>query len=214
MCLPAFQYSSQSLCFLPWCCASKRSGPAAHFLLTDTHTHTHIQGAAIALHPGTSPNPAWLPLPAARGNTHQLHLGTQSFQDPVGSFCLLLQGGKGRGKTKLFVPSVTGRSSLLQLSPLLKPLLRPPQSRHKSHPCLRVGGKVQLSLWTRRKNPWAKGSGTRVTVTLMHPSSAQEVTQIPDPSGCQAGELCLLPLRGCPASRRAGKPARTQRCPF
>lgn len=201
-----------SVTLLPALVLCQQEVRASSTLPSDRHTHT--KGAAIALHPGTSPNPAWLPLPAARGNTHQLHLGTQSFQDPVGSFCLLLQGGKGRGKTKLFVPSVTGRSSLLQLSPLLKPLLRPPQSRHKSHPCLRVGGKVQLSLWTRRKNPWAKGSGTRVTVTLMHPSSAQEVTQIPDPSGCQAGGLCPLPLRGCPASGRAGKPARTQRCPF
>lgn len=66
--------------------------------------YTHRQGAASL--PTQEPFQTCLPLPAARGNTHQLHLGTQPFQDPVGSLRLLLQGGKKRGKKKLFVPSV------------------------------------------------------------------------------------------------------------
>lgn len=94
MCLPAFQYSSQSLCFLPWCCASKRSGPAAHFLLTDTQTHTQRVPPSL---PTQELLPSW---PCSQGNTHQLHLGTQPFQDPVGSLRLLLQVGKGRGRKK------------------------------------------------------------------------------------------------------------------
>lgn len=139
VCLPAFQYSSQSLRFLLWCCASERSGPAAHFPVTDTRT---AQG-----HRDRSPS---------TGNTHQLHLRTQPFQDPVGSLRLLLQGGKGTGRKKLLVPSVTSRGSPL------KPLLKPPRGRHKSHPCPRE--KAQLSLRT----------GTRGTMALKHPSRAQE----------------------------------------
>lgn len=75
-----------------------------------------------ARHPGTSPNLARLPLPTARGNTHQLHLGTQPFQDPVGSLCLLLQGGKGRGRKKKVISAIGySRSPLLQLSPCKTP---------------------------------------------------------------------------------------------
>lgn len=151
MCLPAFQYSSQSLCFLLWCCASKRSGPAAHFLVADTRT----AGAPRSLSARNRSGPA-RPRSRSTGNTHQLHLRTQPFQDPVGSLRLLLQGGKGTGRKKLLVPSVTSRCSLL------KPLLKPPWSRHKSHPCLRE--KVQLSLRT----------STRVITALKHPSRAQE----------------------------------------
>lgn len=214
MCLPAFQYSSQSLCFLPWCCASKRSGPAAHFLLTDTQTHTQRVPPSL---PTQEPLPSW---PCSQGNTHQLHLGTQPFQDPVGSLRLLLQVGKGRGRKKksYLCHSVTSSSSLFQLSLLLKPLLKPPQSHHKSHPCLRGAAKAQLSLWTCSKIPWVKkGSATRLIMTLEQLSCAQGMTQSPDPSGCQAGGLCPVPLHGCPARRRrrrrmrAGKPARTQR---
>lgn len=146
VCLPAFQYSSQSLRFLLWCCASERSGPAAHFPVTDTRTaqgHRDRSGLAGNRSPST-------------GNTHQLHLRTQPFQDPVGSLRLLLQGGKGTGRKKLLVPSVTSRGSLL------KPLLKPPRGQHKSHPCPRE--KAQLSLRT----------GTRGTMALKHPSRAQE----------------------------------------
>ena len=86
----AFQCSAQPLHFLSWCCDSKTSWPTAF----------PPRGSAPHL-PGTSATPT------AMGNTHQLHLWTQSFQDAVGSFCLLLHGGKGRGKKKLFLPLTT-----------------------------------------------------------------------------------------------------------
>lgn len=79
----------------------------------DTHK------GCCAHHPGTSPNLARLLLPTARGNTHQLHLGTQSFQDPVGSLCLLLQGGK-RGRRKVISAMGNSCSPPLLLSPCAK----------------------------------------------------------------------------------------------
>lgn len=69
------QCSAQPLCFLSWPTAFPPRGSAPHL-------------------PGIST------MPTAMGNTHQLHLRTQPFQDAVGSFCLLLHRGKGRGRKK------------------------------------------------------------------------------------------------------------------
>lgn len=69
--------------------------------------------------PGTSPKLAWLPCPAVRGNTHQLHLGPQSFQDAVGSLCLLLQGKRKRGRRKVISDGLQLQPSA-QLSPCAK----------------------------------------------------------------------------------------------
>lgn len=91
-CVCVFQYSSQPLRFLPWCRASETSWPAAHFLLT-AQTHTAGALASRGALRGSKP-------PAGRGATHQLHLGPQSFQDPVGSLRLLLQGGKAKRRER------------------------------------------------------------------------------------------------------------------
>lgn len=93
------------------------------------------------------------------------------------------------GEDKLFLPLVTVTALCSSSPPVLKPLPTPLQGCHKSLPCLKAGGKVQLSLWTCRKAPRAKGSGTRAIMTLMHPSSAWEAIQIPDPSqGARRGD--------------------------
>lgn len=126
VCVCVFQYSSQPLRFLPWCRASETSWPAAHFLLTaQTHTAGVLASrGALRGWPRSKP-------PVGRGGTHQLHLGTQSFQDPVGSLCLLLQGGKGKrggererreGGEKLFLLLLTATALCSSAPPVPKPL--------------------------------------------------------------------------------------------
>lgn len=117
MCVSACVLVLISVTSLPALVLCQREVRASSTLPSDSlDTHTGCR----ARRPGTSPNLAQLPLPTARGNTHQLHLGTQSFQDPVGSLCLLLQGGKGRGRRQVISAPGYSHSPLLQLSPCAK----------------------------------------------------------------------------------------------
>lgn len=216
MCVSACVSVLISVTLLPALVLCQQEVRASSTLPSDRHTDTHTEGATIPPHPGTSPKLALQPglhSPAPPGDPALPGSGGQPPPSSAGR-----QGERKEKKKSYLCHSVTSSSSLFQLSPLLKPLLKPPQSHHKSHPCLRGAAKAQLSLWTCSKIPWVKkGSATRLIMTLEQLNCAQGMTQSPDPSGCQAGGLCPVPLHGCPARRRrrrrmrAGKPARTQR---
>lgn len=85
-----------SVTLLPALVLCQQEVRASSTLPSDRHTDTHTQRVPPSL-PTQEPLPSW---PCSQGNTHQLHLGTQPFQDPVGSLRLLLQVGKGRGRKK------------------------------------------------------------------------------------------------------------------
>lgn len=99
-------------------CQGSRPAPASSRGLSRT------QGAVLP--------PRDLSKPAARGDTHQLHLRPQSFQDAVSSLCLLLQGGKG--EEKLFLTSVTVTALCSSSAPVPKPLPKHTQNCYKSPP--------------------------------------------------------------------------------
>lgn len=116
MCLPAF--STHLSHFASCLGAVPARTPGQHTLPSDKHTHT--EGAAIAHHP--EPLQSW---PSSHCPQPQVTL-TSSTWGPSPSrirwaasafFC---REQRGEEEKKLFVPSVTSRSSLLQLSPLLK----------------------------------------------------------------------------------------------
>lgn len=198
-CVCVFQYSSQPLRFLPWCRASETSWPAAHFLLT-AQTHTAGALASRGALRGSKP-------PAGRGATHQLHLGPQSFQDPVGSLRLLLQGGKAKrrerekgGGEKLFLLLLTAAALCSSAPPVPKPL-------PKQIPA--GNGQQQLELPQH-----TTGSFPAPQETPQSPPKTRPRPAAPGSSSFGAAEPCTLPRRGRSARRRAGEPTCTQSCPF
>lgn len=183
----AFQCSAQPLHFLSWCCDSKTSWPTAF----------PPRGSAPHL-PGTSATPT------AMGNTHQLHLWTQSFQDAVGSFCLLLHGGKGRGKKKLFLPLTT---AALLPSTQTPSLPNPPAPERERGPQESPAGSEVSHIQCTA--PELLLALRRATPTAEPPRAAAEAPVLSQPSP-GVTVPCRLPRH----SRSTSEPARTQRCPF